>query len=551
VVTVAEEDNGRAQVLTDLDYETQLLGRLWRHPELVRDVMEHITPDYFTGTHHRSIYRALVETHTETFPENSAGLDKLRPRWRAVDDWLKNAGVPLQALDEVVKVSRLRSADDCVKALTVHDEVRQVVRAHNARTRGTGTSLDRAGEAVARALPPLPSYPPPPAEPPSRPVVVVVAGAPGSGKEAVAHLARRQLAGRGPVIDLGGEYPPGHPAHQAVREARARRPEDRHRAAAQYAIGQRANTVLRTDTRDPQALAMDMKRFQEAGYGVEFAGVVTPEPIRRLNDLEAHLGDRRTARQPFTPAPDRLGESATRAAAMGVPVRVFRPDGTAVGTPGLRSGEQTPAQVIAAERKRGLSGQMSLRTVAKAARQAARTTDWVGQEAAREAATMAAGSSTEWNWVIDAAIDRRERPRAPHRSAGRRVRDAGPLAACSDADLQSLLEGSLRRYRRADQEASRAERRREELKEQNKPLEAKNFEDSSHVARETANSYRDTVIGVLAEERRRASLSPRRRQAELQAVQRRTARVQPPPVQRTAVGSGAARPARPKSALGR
>ncbi|MEU8828913.1 zeta toxin family protein [Streptomyces sp. NPDC048636] len=547
---MAEEDNGRAQVLTGRDYETQLLGRLWRHPELVRDVMGDITPDHFTVPHHADIYRALVATHTETFPENSAGTRALSDRWSAVDAWLTDAGVPLRALDEVLRDSRLRSADDCVKALTVHDEVRQVVQEHNARTAdGASTSLDRAGEAVEKALPPLPAIPPPPAEPPDQPVVVVVAGTEGSGMEAVSLLAHQQLAGRGNVVDLGGAYPPDHPAHQAVRDSRARRPEDRHLAAAQYAIGQRADAVLRTDARDPQALAMDMKRFQEAGYRVEFAAVATPEPIRRINALETHLSDRRTARLPFTLAPDRVGESATRAAAMGADVRVFRPDGTAVDSPGLRSGKRTPAQVIEAERERGLSDEVSMRAVAKAARLAARTTDWVGQEAAREAATAAAGSSTRWNWAIEAAIDRRERRRAPRWGAGRRARDAGPLAAYSDADLQSLLEGSMHRYQRADQEANRAERRREELSNQNKPLEAKAFEDTSHFARETANNYRDTVTDVLTEERRRASLSPRQRQAEIQAVQRRTARVQPPPVQRTAIGF--AQPARPRTLLSR
>ncbi|NSC25717.1 hypothetical protein FM076_33055 [Streptomyces albus subsp. chlorinus] len=549
---MADEDNN-AQALTGRDYETQLLGRLWRKPELVADVRGTLTPGHFSSPSHAAIYQALVETHSDTFPRNSEGTRELSDRWRAVDDWLETAGVPLRELDDVLRVSRLRSADDSVKALTLQDEVREVVGEYNAYLRRAGGSLDAAGEAVDKALPPLPSYPPPPAEPPDQPVVVVVAGAEGSGMEAVSLLARQQLAGRGHVVDLGGAYPPGHPAHQAVEESGARTPQDRHLAAAQYAIGLRANTVLRTDARDPQALAMDMMRFQEAGYRIEFAAVTTPEPIRRLNALETHLGDRRTARRPFTPAPDRLAESAERAAAMGADVRIFRPDGAAVDTAGIRSGKRTPTQVIEAERGRGLSDEAAVRVVAKAARLAARTTDWVGQETAREAAATAAGSSSRWNWVVEAAVERRERPRAPRWGAGRRTRDAGPLAAYSDAQLQSLLEGSLRRYQKADQEANRAELRRKELSDRGESLRAQAFEDTSHFARESANNYRDAVIDVLAEERRRASLSPRQRQAELQAVQRRTARaaarVQPPPAQRTAIGF--AQPARPRTALRR
>ena len=544
---MADEDNNGARVLTGRDYEKQLLGRLWLHPELVPAVMRDITPGHFTGRHYGDIYRALVETHTETFPENPVG--ELSDRWAAVDDRLDAAGVPRAALDEVLRGSGLRSTDTCVTALILHEEVKEVAAAYNARTGGAGTSLDRAGAAVDRALPPLPSYPPPPAEPPARPVVVVVAGAEGSGRDAVSALAHQQLAGRGPVVELGGAYSPDHPAYEAVEEAGVR-PEARHLAAAQYAIDQGANTVLRTDARDPQALAQDMMRFQQAGFRIEFAAVATPEPLRRLNALEAQLSDRHTARQPFTPTPDRLAESATRAAGMGADVRVFRPDGTAVDSPGLRSGERTPGQVIEAERERGLNGETSLRAAAKAARLAARTTDWVHQAAARQAATDAGRFSAEnWDWAINAATGLPARPQGPRWGAGRRARAAGPLAARSDTELAELLENTMLRYRNADQKSLQEHTRGKDLQDQGKPG-AQAFFDNSQVTRETANHYRDTVVDILAEERRRSSLSPRQRQAELQAVQQRMARVRPPAQPpRTAIGF--AQPARPQPAARR
>jgi hypothetical protein len=548
---VAEEEPERARMLTGLDYEIQLLYRLWQNPERIPEVIEHLHPDHFTGPHHADIYRALTGTHSEPVPPNPTETWRV-DRWMEVDGWLDAVNVPRSALDTVLNTARARPLDPSVQALvqalTLQDEVRAIVREHGART-GAGTSLDAAGAAVERALPPRPSYPPPPADPPDRPVVVVVAGAEGSGRDAVSVLAHQRLAVRGPVVELGGAYSPDHPAYEAVEEAGVR-PEARHLAAAQYAIDRGANTVLRTDARDPQVLAQDMMRFQQAGYRIEFAAVATPEPIRRLNALEAQLSDRRTARQPFTPTPDRLAESATRAAAMGADVRVFRPDGTAVDSPGLRSGERTPGQVIEAVRQRGLTGETSLRAAAKAARLAARTTDWAHQAAARQAATDAGRFSTEnWDWAINAAAGLPDRPQGPRWGGGRRARAAGPLAARSDAELGELLENTMLRYRNADQKALQDHARGKELQDQGKPG-AQAFFDSSQVTRETANHYRDTVVDILGEERRRASLSPRQRQAELQAVQQRMVRVRPPAeAPRTAIGF--ARPARPRPAARR
>ncbi|MBO8189707.1 zeta toxin family protein [Streptomyces spirodelae] len=542
---MAGEDSGRAGNFIALEDQTHVLAHLWRHPERVPEVLGVLTPDHFTAPGYEEFFRALTETHSGPVPDDGPERGAWRwQRWEQVNEELLGADIGGSDLDDVDNVRNLRPLETCVQGLVAQGEVRSAVGEHNAPT-GPGPSLERAGDAVDRALPPRPSYPPPPAEPPEQPVVVVVAGAEGTGTGALTADITRQLTRRGAVVELGGGYPPSHPAYEAVEEV-GLRPEARHLAAAQYAIDQRANTVLRTDARDPQALAEDMMRFQQAGYRVEFAAVTTPEPLRRLNALENHLSDRHTARLPFTPTPDRLAESANRAAAMGARVKVFRPDGTPVDSPGLAAGRQTPGQVIEAERERGLTGEMSLRAAAKAARIAARTTDWAHQAAAQEAG-RAGGQN--WEWAINAAVGLPVQPQGPRWGAGRRARAAGPLAARTDTELGELLESTMHRYRNADQKALHDYARGKELQDQGKPG-AQAFFDSSQAARETANHYRDTVVGILGEERRRSTLSPRQRQAELQAVQQRMARVRPPAEPpRTAIGF--AQPGRPRVAARR
>lgn len=546
---MAGEDNGRAGNFIALEDQTHVLAQLWRNPERVPEVMGVLTPDHFTAPGYEDFFRALTETHSGPVPEDGPARDAWRAqRWQEVSEDLQGADIGRSDLEDVENVRNLRPLETSVQGLVAQGEVRSAVREHTAPT-GPGPSLERAGDAVDRALPPLSSYPPPPAEPPAQPVVVVVAGAEGTGTGALTADITRQLTRSGPVVELGGGYPPSHPAYEAVEEV-GLRPEARHLAAAQYAIDQRANTVLRTDARDPQALAQDMMRFQQAGYRIEFAAVTTPEPLRRLNALDAQLSDRRTARLPFTPPPDRLAESANRAAAMGAKVKVFRPDGTPVDSPGLAAGRQTPGQVIEVERERALTGEMSLRAAAKAARIAARTTDWAHQAAARQAATEAGRAGGQnWEWAINAAVGLPDQPQGPRWGAGRRARAAGPLAARTDAELGDLLEGTMHRYRNADHKALQDHARGKALQDQGKPG-AQAFFDSSQAARETANHYRDTVVDVLAEERRRSTLSPRQRQAELQAVQQRMARARPPAeAPRTAIGF--AQPTRPRMAARR
>ncbi|SES38293.1 zeta toxin family protein [Streptomyces qinglanensis] len=546
---MAGEDSGQARNFITLEDQTHLLAQLWRSPERVPEVLGVLTPDHFTAPGYEDFFRALTETHSGPVPEDGPEREAWRrQRWQEVNEDLQGAAIGRSDLDDVASVRNLRPLETCVQGLLAQGEVRSAVREYNAPT-GPGPSLERAGQAVDGALPPQPSYPPPPVEPPAQPVVVVVAGAEGTGAGALTADVTRQLTRRGPVVELGGGYPPSHPAYEAAEEV-GLRPEARHLAAAQYAIDQRANTVLRTDARDPQALAQDMMRFQQAGYRIEFAAVTTPEPLRRLNALDAQLSDRRTARLPFTLPPDRLAESANRAAAMGARVWVFRPDGTPVDSPGLAAGRQTPGQVIEAERERGLTGEMSLRAAAKAARIAARTTDWAHQAAARQAATEAGRAvGQNWEWAIDAAVGLPDRPQGPRWGAGRRARAAGPLAARTDVELGELLESTLHRYRNADQKALQDYARGKELQDRGRPG-AQAFFDSSQAARETADDYRDTAVGILGEERRRSTLSPRQRQAELQAVQQRMARVKPPAEPpRTAIGY--AQPARPRVAARR
>ncbi|WP_432071168.1 zeta toxin family protein [Streptomyces sp. AA1529] len=443
----------------------------------------------------------------------------------------------LPVFEEAVNFSEWIPLDTCVQALILQKEVHDVAQAYTPPVQ-PGTSLDKAGDAVDAALPAQHSYPPPPADPPEEPTVVVVAGAEGSGTGAVSYLAHEQLARRGPVVQLGHEYDASHPAYQTIiKESGARGSEERHLVAAQHTIERGTNAVLHTDARDPQALAADLERFQQAGYRVEFAAVATPEAMRKLNSLETQLIGRRFVRQVAEPAPNRLGECADRAAAMGATVRVFRPDGTAVASPALRSGERSPSQVVESVAGREWDSRMGLRAAAKAARLAARTTNpqvqMAVQEAALEAGRQHAG---DWQWTMETAVRLPENSKGPRWGAGRRARAAGPLAARTDLELENLLESGMQRYQKAQQDAFSAEERGDELSKQNKPEEARAFYDNSEFAQESARTYKGLVTDILSEERRRANLTPRQRQAELQVTGRSMARVQPPPAARTAIG---------------
>ncbi|MFE9393567.1 zeta toxin family protein [Streptomyces sp. NPDC006784] len=508
-----------------------------------------LTPDHFTGPGYEDLFRALTETHSGPAPEGGPARESWRwQRWQEADEYLQGADIGPSDLDDVYNVRNPRPLGTCLRGLALQDEARALVQEHSARAQ-PDTSLDKAGDAVDAALPAQHSYPPPPAEPPEQPTVVVVAGAEGSGTGAVSYLAHEQLARRGPVVQLGHEYDANHPAYQTIiQESGARGPEERHLVAARHTIERGTNAVLHTDARDPQALAADLERFQQAGYRVEFAAVATPEAMRKLNSLETQLIGRRSVRQVTEPAPNRLGECADRAAAMGAEVRVFRPDGTAVASPALRAGEQSPSQVVASVAGREWDSRMGLRAAAKAARLAARTTNpkvqMAVQEAALEAGRRHAG---DWQWTMETAVRLPEDSKGPRWGAGRRARAAGPLAARTDLELESMLESGMRRYQKAQQDAFSAEERGDELRKQKKPEEAQSFYDKSKFAQESARTYKGLVTDILSEERRRSGLTPRQRQAELQATARSMTRVQPPPAARTAIG--VAPPPRVKAAV--
>ncbi|MDF4254553.1 zeta toxin family protein [Streptomyces sp. WMMB303] len=537
---MAGEENERVgSLFFPQDYAGQLLGELWFQPERIPEVLGKLTPEDFGNPSDGEIFRALVQTHEE---HPAPARDEFVEGWWArrgdlVREHLEEAGVRLSHLEGVQDVSLQVPLSSCVEALTRQAATRRAVQEHNARAH-PDVSLDKAGDTVDRALPPQPSYPQPPADPPDQPVVAVVAGAEGSGTGGVSLLVHEQLARRGPVVHLGHEYQADHPAYQTIiQESGARGPEERHLVAAQHTIERGANAVLHTDARDPQALAADLERFQQAGYRVEFAAVATPEAMRKLNSLETQLIGRRSVRQVTELAPNRLGECADRAAAMGANVRVFRPDGTAVASAALRDGKQSPSQVVAGVAGREWDSKTGLRAAAKAARLAARTTNpqvqMVIQEAALEAGRQHAG---DWRWTMEAAVRLPEESKGPRWGAGRRARAAGPLAASTDLELESMLESGMQRYQKAQQDAYSAYKQGDELSKQNKPKEAQRFYDKSQEAQERAQASKGLVIDILGEERRRAGLSPGQRQAELQASARRASRVQPPPAARTGIG---------------
>ena len=172
--------------------------------------------------------------------------------------------------------------------------------------KGCSAARFRAGIALEKAVDGgclLGPDPPPLAEPPAEPVLIVIAGAPGSPTGALSRLAHERLAG------LGSE-----PEHIGFSSS-----------DAAGDIGAEANTIMHTDTSDPASLARAMKRFADAGYDVEFHAAAAPETFRELNSLEMRLivGGNQSA---GTSAPNNLSVCASNAEVNGAQVQVFRED---------------------------------------------------------------------------------------------------------------------------------------------------------------------------------------------------------------------------------
>ncbi|MGI5353502.1 hypothetical protein ACQEU8_35795 [Streptomyces sp. CA-250714] len=433
--------------------------------------------------------------------------------------------------------------DEIDETLRMYDEKLRKYDASTADGAGAGPStprsgdaaegsLEAAGDAVDSALsgPGQPSYPPfqiAPTEEDPRPVLVVVAGAKGSGADAIRGLAEKQL-GEGKLVILGDADKPLEPAQ--------------HLEAAKQAIASGSNTILLTDGRDPKALAEDMKGFDEAGFRLHFAAAATQDPLCALNNLAAKI-DPRFSEMETLATGHKLAEGASRAVGLGAELHVFEADERGwVSSAPLQPGERADRRIETACKAK-LSDEMSLRSLARLARLAASTKDRAHHDEIRQVTADVLRASSDkaaesWGGVVGAAIDihprsvrfswskgfdlsafnsQSENSGSPWHVDGR-VRPDSSLKLTPSEDLEAMLMVRLRSVGKAVQER---EFLRQELNdhlqrgpgktaEEKRDYEAqtKKLQNLQAGAQDYVKFHGESVQTVLADFQRRAKLSP-------------------------------------------
>lgn len=137
---------------------------------------------------------------------------------------------------------------------------------------------------------------PPPG--PARPVVVFVAGQPGSGKTLVVDLVHAALQRRGGAVRVDRDaYKDAHPDYTAflaedVRTAGVRvRPETyRWLADVEMRVRQgRYDAVVEAPLAHPQEFLAEVAAYRQAGYRVEIVALAVPEAVSQLGILDRYL----------------------------------------------------------------------------------------------------------------------------------------------------------------------------------------------------------------------------------------------------------------------
>jgi UDP-N-acetylglucosamine kinase len=130
-----------------------------------------------------------------------------------------------------------------------------------------------------------------------RPVVVFVAGQPGSGKTKTTEAVKQHLDRRGGAVIVNSDfYKPYHPEYDRLlatddRTAAPYTSLDGRRwmaAAEQFLIANRIDTIIETTMRDPGDFLEPARAFRDAGYRVEAAILAVPEPLSRLGILHRY-----------------------------------------------------------------------------------------------------------------------------------------------------------------------------------------------------------------------------------------------------------------------
>ncbi|MFJ2406630.1 zeta toxin family protein [Streptomyces xanthochromogenes] len=136
------------------------------------------------------------------------------------------------------------------------------------------------------------------AVPQDRPVVVFVAGTPGSGKTGVAALVHGAMAARGGAVWVDHDRYKAHHPHYAgylaedVRTAGVRvRPETyRWQAEVEAHLRERRfDAVVETPLADADRFRRSVAAYREAGYRVEAVVLAVPEAVSQLGVLDRYL----------------------------------------------------------------------------------------------------------------------------------------------------------------------------------------------------------------------------------------------------------------------
>lgn len=133
-----------------------------------------------------------------------------------------------------------------------------------------------------------------------QPVVVFVAGQPGSGKTRAADRVHRVFEGRGGAVRIGSDlYKEDHPRYKDLLAEDVRtagigvRRETRNwqRNIEAHARASRYDAVVETALADPEEFRLSAAAFRDAGFRTEVLALAVPEAVSQLSLLERFLDE--------------------------------------------------------------------------------------------------------------------------------------------------------------------------------------------------------------------------------------------------------------------
>nr|WP_308251444.1 zeta toxin family protein [Streptomyces albireticuli] len=131
-----------------------------------------------------------------------------------------------------------------------------------------------------------------------RPVVVFVAGQPGSGKTLVADVVHAALGRRGGAVRVDhDEYKAVHPYYRGFLEEDVRTAGVRVRPQTYWWQAEveawvralRYDVVVETPLADPDAFSRSVCAYRQAGYRIEVVALAVPEAVSQLGVLDRYL----------------------------------------------------------------------------------------------------------------------------------------------------------------------------------------------------------------------------------------------------------------------